>query len=53
MPTAAARPPILIRNGYVIPGANRTHLDRADIFFSQESRRVLGPVFDSARSSII
>ena len=33
MPSASSgdTAPILIRNGYVVPGADRPHLDRADI----------------------
>jgi 5-methylthioadenosine/S-adenosylhomocysteine deaminase len=34
--------PILIRNGYVVPGANRPHLDRADILIEGSRIAALG-----------
>jgi 5-methylthioadenosine/S-adenosylhomocysteine deaminase len=37
------RPTILIRNGYVIPGAHRAHLDRADIFIDRDRIAAIGP----------
>ncbi len=40
---AASRSTILIRNGYVIPGAHRAHLDRADIFIDQDRIAAVGP----------
>src|SRR5258707_10682249 len=45
MPDAdpASRSTILIRNGYVIPGAHRAHLDRADIFIEQDRIAAVGP----------
>ena len=39
----ATRPSILIRNGYVIPGAHRPHLDRADIFIDGDRVAAIGP----------
>src|SRR5258708_7855560 len=39
---APARPPVLIRNGYVIPGAHRTHLDRADVFIDSDRVAAIG-----------
>jgi len=48
---AARRPTILIRSGYVIPGAHRTHLDRADIFIDQDRIAAVGP--DLLRQPII
>jgi 5-methylthioadenosine/S-adenosylhomocysteine deaminase len=40
---APGRPTILIRNGYVIPGAHRAHLDRADIFIDRDRVAAVGP----------
>ena len=40
---APGRPTILIRNGYVIPGAHRAHLDRADIFIDRDRIAAVGP----------
>src|ERR1700730_13191573 len=42
MPPAATRTPLLIRNGYVIPGAHRAHLDRADIFIDGNRIAAIG-----------
>ena len=35
--------PLLIRNGYVVPGAHRTHLDRADILVDGSRIAAIGP----------
>ena len=40
---AASRSTILIRNGYIIPGAHRAHLDRGDIFIDQDRIAAVGP----------
>jgi len=44
MPIAAEtdRRPILIRNGYVVPGAHRPHLERADILIEGNAIAALG-----------
>jgi 5-methylthioadenosine/S-adenosylhomocysteine deaminase len=44
MPIAAEtdRRPILIRNGYVVPGAHRPHLERADILIDGNEIAALG-----------
>jgi 5-methylthioadenosine/S-adenosylhomocysteine deaminase len=40
---AARRSTILIRNAYVVPGAHRAHLDRADIFIDRDRIAAVGP----------
>jgi dihydroorotase-like cyclic amidohydrolase len=45
MSVAASREPapILIRNAYVVPGAHRPHLDRADILVEGNGIAAIGP----------
>jgi 5-methylthioadenosine/S-adenosylhomocysteine deaminase len=43
LPSGGDRRPILIRNGYIIPGANRPHLDRTDIFIDGGRIAAIGP----------
>ncbi len=43
LPSGGDRRPVLIRNGYVVPGANRPHLDGADIFIDDGRIAVVGP----------
>jgi len=35
--------PLLVRNGYVVPGAHRSHLDRADILIDGSRIAAIGP----------
>jgi hypothetical protein len=43
MSVAASREPILIRNAYVVPGAHRPHLDRADVLVEGNGIAAIGP----------
>jgi 5-methylthioadenosine/S-adenosylhomocysteine deaminase len=43
VPSGGNRRPVLIRNGYVVPGANRSHLDGADIFIDDGRIAAIGP----------
>jgi 5-methylthioadenosine/S-adenosylhomocysteine deaminase len=43
LPSGGDRRPILIRNGYVVPGANRPHLDGADVFIDDGRIAAIGP----------
>ena len=52
MPVSASRePPILIRNGYVVPGAHRPHLDRTDILVEGNRIAAVGPDLASRERS--
>jgi 5-methylthioadenosine/S-adenosylhomocysteine deaminase len=42
LPSGGDRRPVLIRNGYVVPGANRPHLDGADIFIDDGRIAAIG-----------
>jgi 5-methylthioadenosine/S-adenosylhomocysteine deaminase len=43
LPSGGDCRPVLIRNGYVVPGANRAHLDGADIFVDDGRIAAIGP----------
>jgi hypothetical protein len=43
VPSGGERRPILIRGGYVVPGANRPHLDGADILIDDGRIAAIGP----------
>jgi 5-methylthioadenosine/S-adenosylhomocysteine deaminase len=42
LPSGGDRRPVLIRNGYVVPAANRPHLDGADIFIDDGRIAAIG-----------